>query len=342
MIGDVRRILLIGCGWGLVYGVLNSLSNIILLPSAPFISIRPQIALPMVVGILLNPPAGFIVGFTGNIIGDGISGFGLWKFWNWHLANGLMGFIPGLIRYFGIVKIGTVREFGILQMSVVLAGGIAVAFAVLLDVCFLHHMTFPSSFPSWILPAFLTDAVNGFVLVPVILLVFRKIMLTLEIRTISLVTILLLLAVFSTAVSITLSILDDLVSQEAVIENFYIAGIVSVFLLVVGFLASVAFVRRFTDPVIKMSRASQEVESGHYDLSLLDPVSSRNDELGRLSRVLQKMAKTVQERERSLRQQVQDLQIKIDRKRKEEEVREIVETDYFRELKKKAKAFRSS
>ena len=85
-------------------------------------------------------------------------------------------------------------------------------------------------------------------------------MLTLEIRTISLVTILLLLAVFSTAVSITLSILDDLVSQEAVIENFYITGIVSVFLLVVGFLASVAFVRRFTDPVIKMSRASQEVE----------------------------------------------------------------------------------
>jgi uncharacterized membrane protein len=84
MIRDVRRILLIGCGWGLVYGILNSLSNIILLPSAPFISIRPQIALPMVVGILVNPPAGFIVGLTGNIIGDGISGFGLWKFWNWH------------------------------------------------------------------------------------------------------------------------------------------------------------------------------------------------------------------------------------------------------------------
>jgi len=339
---NARRILLIGCGWGIVYGILNSLSNIVLLPSAPFISLRPQIALPMAIGILYNPIAGFLVGATGNILGDGISGFGLWKFWNWHLANGIMGLIPGLIRYAGIGRIGTVREFGILEMAIVLASAVAVGMAVLLDLLFLHFMTFPDSFPSWILPAFLTDAVNGFILVPMILIPARRILMTLEIRTIILVTVLLLLAVLSTAGAITFSILDDLVSREAMIENLYVAGIVSVVLLVVGFLASVSFVRKFTDPVTDLIGAAREVEKGIYDLPALNGVSGRKDELGQLSRVLQDMARRVQEREGHLREQVRELQITIDRKQQAEEVREIVETDYFRDLKKKAKSFRES
>ena len=342
MIRGVRRILLIGCGWGFVYGLLNGVSNIFLLPSAPFISFRPQIALPMAVGILCHPWAGFMAGMTGNIVGDGISGFGVWTFWNWHLANGLMGFIPGLIRYAGINRIGTVCEFATLEMGIVLSSGISVAFAVLLDVLFLHFMNFPSSFPSWTLPAFLTDAVNGFVLVPVILILTRRLLMTLEIRTILMVTVLLLLAVFTTAGAITWSTVDDLVSREAMIENFYIAGIVCVFLLVIGFLASIVFVRRFTDPVTELAEAAREVEKGNYELTLLDRVSARKDELGHLSRVLQEMASKVRDRERHLERKVQELQIKIDHRRQAEDVRDIVETDYFRDLKKKAREFRKS
>lgn len=342
MSGPVKRILLMGCLWGVAYGILNSISNTILLPSAPVISLRPQIALPMAVGILVHPLAGFLAGFTGNIIGDGLSGYGLWKFWNWHLANGLMGMLPGLIRYAGIMRIATVRDFGILEMVVVLASAVSVAFAVLLDVLFLHFMRFPSSFPSWILPAFLTDAVNGFILVPVFLIVARRIVMTLEIRTILLVTTLLLLAVFSTAGAITWATFDVLVSHEAVIESFYITGIASVCLLITGFAASLVFVRKFTDPVNHLAKAAQAIEAGSYDLIALDSVSARRDELGHLSRVFQEMARKVQERENSLRYQVQELQIKIDHKRQAEDVAEIVETDYFRQLKQRAKAFRDS
>jgi HAMP domain-containing protein len=342
MIMNAKGILLIGCGWGLVFGILNSISNIFLLPSAPFISIRPQVDLPMVVGILSHPLAGFLVGFTGNIIGDGVSGFGLWKFWNWHLANGLMGFIPGLIRYWGIVRIGTVREFGIVEMSVVLASSVSVAFAVLLDVLFLHFMKFPSSLPSWILPVFLTDGANGFIFVPVILILARRILMTLETRTILLVTSLLLISVLSTAGAITWSVLDDFASREAMIENFYIAGIVSLLMLVVGFMASIAFVRKFTGPVTHLTRAAEKVENGNYDLRTLNRVLSRKDELGLLSRVFQGMARKVQEREKNLLLQVQELQIKIDRKRQAQEVAEIVETEYFQQLKKKARKFQES
>lgn len=339
---DAKKIILAGCVWGALYGGLNYISNVFLLPSAPFISLRPQIALPMVVGIAVHPLAGFITGFAGNVIGDGVSGFGVWKFWNWHLANGLMGFIPGLIRYGGITLIRTVRDFGILEMSVVLASAIAVAVAVVLDVLFLHMMQFPSSFPSWILPAFLTDAVNGFILVPVILIAMRIILITLETRTILLVTTLLVTAILSTASAIIWSVWDDLTSPDAMTKNFYIAGIVSVLLVLLGFIASLAFVRRIIDPVSDLTKAAEKVENGNYDLDHLDTVSSRPDELGQLSRVLQDMARKVREREANLLQQVQELKITIDRKRQEEDVSEIVGTEYFQELKKKARKIRDT
>ncbi len=337
---DARRIILTGCGWGAVFGILNCASNVFLLPSAPFISLRPQIALPMVVGITVHPVAGFLVGFVGNIIGDGLSGFGLWKFWNWHLANGLMGFLPGLVRYGGSNRISTVRDFGVLEMSVVQASGASVAFAVLLDVLFLEFMRFPSSFHSWILPAFLTDAVNGFVLVPVLLLPAGRLLITLETRTILLITALLVVAVLSTAGAITWSVWDDLSSPAATIENFYIAGIVSVILLVLGFIAALGFVRKITDPIGELTRAAEAVENGDYDLGHLGHVSARQDELGRLSRVLQGMAGQVRKREEALRSQVQELRIRIDPQRREREVAAIVETDYFQQLKKKAKELR--
>lgn len=337
-----RKILLAGCGGALLFGLLNSLSNMLLLPSAPFISIRPQIALPMVVGLLVHPLAGFLTGSLGNLVGDGLSGFGLWTFWNWHLANGVMGLVPGLIRYLGIGRIDTVREFGILEAGVVAASAAAVALAVGLDVLFVHRMTFPDSFPSWILPAFLTDAVYGFVLVPAALVAAGRIGITLEMRTILLITALLVAAILSTAGAITWSVWDDLVSHAAMIENFYIAGIVSVGLLVLGFWASIAFVRRITDPLGEIRQAAQAVEEGRYDLALLDGIAARRDELGRLARVLQGMAARIRERETRLQRRVEELEVRIDRGRQAREVAEIVETAYFQELKKKARDFRAS
>jgi uncharacterized membrane protein len=335
------KIILTGCAWGLAYGIMNGISNTFLMPSAPIISLRPQIALPMVIGIIVHPVAGFLTGFAGNVIGDGLSGFGFWKFWNWHLANGLMGFLPGLIRYVGIGKIKTVRDFGILETAVITASAVAVGTAVLLDYLFLHLLKFPESLPSWILPAFLTDAVNGFILVPVLLIMTRRLILTLETRTILLITTLLVLAILSTASCITWSVWDDLVSPEAMIKNFYLAGIVSVLFIITGFITSITFIKRITDPVSHLTRAAEDVEKGIYDLNALDPISRRRDELGQLSRVLQAMADQVRKRENHLQLQVQELQIKIDQDRKARDVAEIVETEYFQELKKKAKEFRS-
>jgi hypothetical protein len=54
------------------------------------------------------------------------------------------------------------------------------------------------------------------------------------------------------------------------------------------------------------------------------------------------MADRIHERELRLQKQVHDLQVRIDRRRQAEQVAEIVDTDYFQELKKKAREIRSS
>ncbi len=335
-----RKILirsLVGC---LIFGLSNVVSNKFLLPSAPFIAFRPQIALPMFMGIVYGPCTGFITGFAGNMLGDALSGYGIAKFWNWHIANGLMGMIPAFIRYAGIIKIRSVRDFGVVELVVVLASAAGVGFAVLTDIMWIHQMHFPESLHSWIMPAFITDAVNGFILVPVLLLIWRRMVITIETRTMLMITSLLVLAVLSTSIMITLSVWDDLVSRESMVRSFYFAGFVSIFVLVLGMVASIFLARRVTGPVVQITQAAASVEKGSYDLSSLNNVSKRSDELGQLARVLKEMAIEVHGREQKLKKQVQELRIEIDKVRQAEDVAKIVETDYFQQLRKKVRDFR--
>jgi len=57
--------------------------------------------------------------------------------------------------------------------------------------------------------------------------------------------------------------------------------------------------------------------------------------LGQLARAFQHMAAEVMTREAALRQQVEALIIEIDQAKKERQVAEITETDYFRRLQEK-------
>lgn len=72
----------------------------------------------------------------------------------------------------------------------------------------------------------------------------------------------------------------------------------------------------------------------------LHNVVMRQDELGQLGQVFQRMVNEVITRQQRLRQQIRDLKIEIDESRKTKEVKEIVETDYFQNLQAKAKKIR--
>jgi hypothetical protein len=70
-------------------------------------------------------------------------------------------------------------------------------------------------------------------------------------------------------------------------------------------------------------------------------VTRRRDELGHLARVFQRMALEVYAREQRLRRELQQLRIEIDEVKKERQVAEITETEYFQGLRAKAQSFRA-
>ena len=88
----------------------------------------------------------------------------------------------------------------------------------------------------------------------------------------------------------------------------------------------------------KVTAAALAVEAGSFTPESLDDVGERSDPLGNLARLFQRMGVEVAARERRLRDQVEQLVIAIDEKRKAAQVAEITESDYFQKLKARAKA----
>ena len=72
----------------------------------------------------------------------------------------------------------------------------------------------------------------------------------------------------------------------------------------------------------------------------LHTMTDRGDELGQLSRIFEKMAHEVITREQKLRDQVAKLKIEVDEAKKSSEVKRIVETEYFQDLKQRAQELR--
>ncbi len=99
-------------------------------------------------------------------------------------------------------------------------------------------------------------------------------------------------------------------------------------------------------PIASVIEASKAVEMGHFSSVDLSEVEKRKDELGGLARVFSKMAEQVRSREQTLKDEVKELQVKInlfiqiDQDRKEMQVREITETEYFESLRKRVQLMR--
>lgn len=71
--------------------------------------------------------------------------------------------------------------------------------------------------------------------------------------------------------------------------------------LVVGVAASLWLSRRISDPVTRITQAATAVEKGEYNRAILASVVGRRDELGRLGRVFDRMAREVSARDKRLK-----------------------------------------
>lgn len=93
-----------------------------------------------------------------------------------------------------------------------------------------------------------------------------------------------------------------------------------------------------TAPLINLTNVAKEIGDGKYeqDLSGIAERSTFHDEIVTLSAVFDVMIDKVHAREKSLRDRVQQLEIIIDKGKRDEELDDIVNTDFFQDLKGKA------
>lgn len=90
-----REALVAVVGAALYAGLLwTSNDASIFVPSASQVAIRPAIAIPVLVGAIFGPVAGFFTGLVGNVAGDVLSQYGVSP--QWDMANGLIGLVAGM------------------------------------------------------------------------------------------------------------------------------------------------------------------------------------------------------------------------------------------------------
>ena len=96
----------------------------------------------------------------------------------------------------------------------------------------------------------------------------------------------------------------------------------------------------YIEQVGYVAEAATAVENATFVPESLDAVGARDDALGQLARVFQRMAREVAAREQALEREVRQLRIEIDARRAATQVAEITETDYFQDLQRKADELR--
>lgn len=96
-----------------------------------------------------------------------------------------------------------------------------------------------------------------------------------------------------------------------------------------------------TRPLSEITAAARLLERDNpYEPTLLDKVAEGKDEIGTLARVFDRMAEKVYVRQEELKREVEKLKIEIDQAKRAREVKEIVDTQYFQDLKEKSETMR--
>jgi energy-coupling factor transport system substrate-specific component len=154
-----------------LYGVLSWATNALALPAAGNVALRPAVCIPMFFGVVFGPWVGFISGFLGNIIGDALSGWGFWIWWD--IGNGLMGMVPGFAMPL-IQNYREVKSLVIADIFVVLGSVVGMGFASASEMV-TSGIDFATAFGGYFIPAAVTDIINGVILVPILMVAYSAV-----------------------------------------------------------------------------------------------------------------------------------------------------------------------
>jgi uncharacterized membrane protein len=116
-----RQVVYMAIGAAL-YGVFNYIFNTIPMPSVSQVSLRPSICIPVFFGYAFGPVVGFFTGAVGNILGDFLTGWGVYPAWD--MGNGLLGMVPGLVMLFADKKRSLNFLTGLVAVLIIIAAGL--------------------------------------------------------------------------------------------------------------------------------------------------------------------------------------------------------------------------
>src|SRR5881398_2424247 len=165
----VRHIVYMALGAAL-YGGLSYLTNFLQLPATSNVSFRPAIVIPLFFGAVFGPWVGLFTGGIGNLIGDYISGYGV--YWNWDVGNGLIGFIAGLAMYLTWGRYNTTRNIVIAEIFAAVGVVVGIAFAAYNEI-WLSKLTPLAATTGYLFPAAGSDLLNGLILLPILLIAYN-------------------------------------------------------------------------------------------------------------------------------------------------------------------------
>lgn len=124
------------------------------------------------------------------------------------------------------------------------------------------------------------------------------------------------------------------------VQNALLGSLIGVIFFVIMSAVVTLLARQIVRPITTITTAAAAVEAGTFEPADLDQLATRGDEFGQLARVFQTMAREVYAREERLKQQLQVLKIEIDQGKKERQVSDITESEFFQDLQARARSMR--
>jgi energy-coupling factor transport system substrate-specific component len=155
-----------------LYGVLSAITNVLNIPGAGNVSVRPAVSIVFLFGLAFGPIVGFITGALGNIISDLISGYGFWPWWD--IGNGLMGLIAGLL----VLRMTTYRswrDIGLGEVAVIVGAAVGMFLASLTEI-WVSGLDFTAAMVQNFVPSFLSNIINGLILTPILMVAYSAIL----------------------------------------------------------------------------------------------------------------------------------------------------------------------
>jgi energy-coupling factor transport system substrate-specific component len=341
----------------LLYAVITWFTSFMKLQATSDVDLRPSVVIPMLFGFAAGPWVGFLSGILGNAISDHfLYGSGVAD-WQWSAGVGMMGLVPGLFAATGLRSyrgwLGQLQALAVATLGLALGMGFAAFIALwlcsassTLKSCYVIPTTFGIALNNSFLPAFKVNFISTVLLLPIVLFNLERLSFRAEDWRSGLFRRLALAIVTSAA--LPTGLLGFFLLQRFSGEKgdgtilFQIGGTI-IFSLLFTVANAGILARSFSRPLLELAKAAQAMRDGHFSKAEAEELreNSASDEISQLSQVFGSMAADVIAREDNLKQQVEELRIEIDESKRQKQVADIIESDFFRELRSKATNLRA-